>query len=146
MIMFKSNHSVFNNMSNRGFTLLELMVAVAIVSIIAAIAVPSYSQYTTRVKRGEGKATLMDIAQKLERYKVDNNGTYTKAPLSTWLPGGLTENGHYKLTLTENGTTYTLTATPQGNQAAKDAGCGNLTYTETGVKGISGTQSKDKCW
>ena len=57
----------------KGFTLIELMIVVAIVSILAAVAFPSYQQHVLRGNRAEGRTALLDAAARLERYYSDNN-------------------------------------------------------------------------
>ena len=130
----------------RGFTLIELMTVVTVISILAAIAYPSYTQYITRGKRSEGRAALLDTAAKLERFYSDNsrysdadNAFPALANFST-----NTETQKYTLTVATAGTrqTFTLTATP----TFADPECGNLTFTQAGTKGISGTSSVAECW
>ena len=62
-----------------GFTLMELMIVVAIVGILAGVAFPAYKAYVDRAKRSEGKAFLMEIAARQERYYFDNNSYATDA-------------------------------------------------------------------
>lgn len=124
--------------NNKGFTLIEVMIVVAIIGILAAIAYPSYDEYVKRGNRTEGQAYLLDMAARQERYFSQNNeyaDTVTKLGLSS----NVSETGKYTLTIgTNNG--YTLTATQQFN----DTKCGNLTLNALGEKGAGG--SVDDCW
>src|SRR5690554_6942881 len=114
--------------NSKGFTLIEVMIVVAIIGILAAIAYPSYDEYVKRGNRTEGQALLMDVAARQERYFSQNNeyaDTAAKLNVST-----NSETGKYTLTIaTTDG--YTLTATQQFN----DTKCGNLTLNALGVKG-----------
>lgn len=128
-----------------GFTLIELMISVAVISILAAISYPSYTKYLVRGKRAEGRATLMDAAARMESYYSDNN-RYTNA--DNTLPPGIgtsSENGHYSLSVTASGTyqTYVLAATPA---TFTDDECGTLTLTQAGVKSVTGTAPIPDCW
>ena len=130
----------------RGFTILELMIVVAILSLLAAVTYPSYNQYVKRGYRSEGRAALMDTAAKLERFYSDNNRFATADDTFPALTGfsTSTESGKYTLSITTSGTyqTYTLTATPNFT----DPECANLTYTQAGARGISGTGTVNNCW
>lgn len=120
------------NRLNSGFTLIELMITVAIVAIIASIAYPSYQNSTNKARRADGQAALLDIMNAQERYFTENN-TYSTT-LSDVGRTGATEKGHYVVTAAACGSGITscviLTATAQGVQTTD----GNLTYNSLGVK------------
>jgi len=137
--------SANSSITESGFTLVELMMAVVVIAILAAIAYPSYTSYVIRGKRAEGRAMLMDAAARLERFYSDNN---RYAVADDTLPAGIngtSENGHYTLTISTSGTyqTYTLTATPT---TFTDDECGNLTLDQTGARGVTGSLSLRDCW
>lgn len=133
-----------------GFTLIELMIVVAIVGILTAIAYPNYMEYLQRSNRSEGQALLQDAAARQERFFAQNNSYVTAAAdiakLGLRGTSGTTvrsDTGKYTLTVGGGGGGYTLTAT----QAFGDAACGNLTLNALGVKGRSGSaKSVDQCW
>jgi type IV pilus assembly protein PilE len=129
----------------RGFSLLELVIACAVVGILAAIAVPSYSAQMQKSRRSDAKAALLGAAGQMERYLTER-GTYATATVGT---GGVyantSQNGFYSIALSNlTASTYTLRAIPTGVQA-NDA-CGTMTYTEQGVKGVTGALAVDSCW
>lgn len=137
-----------NPRTSRGFTLIEVMIVVAIVGLLTAIALPSYNAYVLRGYRSEGKAALLQAAQWLER-SATATGTY---PLKAAFPTSLASipSGRYTLDISSSdGTTYTLTATAAGAQA-KDK-CGNLTLNQAGERGAKGKKQGETgydpdCW
>ena len=145
----KHNH----HPQQHGFTLIELMIVVAIVGILSAIAYPSYAEYIRRGHRAEARAGLLQAAQWLER-AATATGTY---PAAGAFPAALKKvpNDRYDLTYTPDQAppapvlTYTLTATPKGAQTGDK--CGNYTLTNTGVRGANGKKAGDagfdpSCW
>ena len=139
-----------------GFTLLELMIAVVIVAIIVAVALPSYTDHIRKSRRAEGKAALLKAAQLLER-DYTSNGRYANnlqvlfgAPSTPVRSGEDPSTGYYDLTITlgdvANGLahSYVLTATPRTGEFS-DAECGALTLSSTGARG-SASGTREKCW
>jgi type IV pilus assembly protein PilE len=132
----------------RGFTLVEVMIAVVIIAIIAAIALPSYQNQVFRSRRADGREMLQRIVSAQERFYTNRN-TYT-ADLTTAaglnMPSANSEAGHYviRIVVPANGQSYTLTAAPQGVQAP-DA-CANLTVNNVGARGYTGNESNGRCW
>jgi type IV pilus assembly protein PilE len=138
-----------------GFSLIELMIVIAIVGILAAIAFPSYDSYVKRGKRAEARNALMDLAARQERFYSDNNqytSTIGAGGLNYTEPAGCastaginTETCKYSLAIsgvTGTNQTFTLTATP----IQADPECGALTLNKTGTKGEGGTSDVRTCW
>jgi len=129
----------------RGFTLVEMMITVAIVTILAAIAYPSYINQVQRTRRTDGKAALLDTAQQLERCHT-RFGRYDSDDCDVELPFD-TPDAFYSIDAVDlNAATFTLSATPQ-NQQEDDTTCGILRLTSAGQQG-SGDADTDAshCW
>jgi type IV pilus assembly protein PilE len=125
-----------------GFSLIELMIAVAIVAILASVAFPSYQDYLRRGARAEAQAYMMDIAGRQGQFLLDNRA-YADTAAAMGLATPPRVSAKYAITLETDGSppTFTITATPSGDQA-KDK-CGTLSLDNTGAKTASGTGS---CW
>jgi len=137
---------------HRGFTLIELMIVVAIVGILSAIVYPSYQEYVRRAARAEARANILDMAQNQERW-FTNDGTYlaiADAPATAQagfknFSGNDVDSRKYdiKVEVPAGGATYTITATP--SNGFSDPRCERLTLTSAGLKG-STAGDVATCW
>jgi type IV pilus assembly protein PilE len=130
----------------KGYTLIELMIVIAIIGVIAAFAYPSYTNHVVRSKRADGMAALMNAAQAMERYKTNNFnynvGDDISVVFASRVPvDGPAADAYYTLSVDNNGagTEYTLTATPTGSLLGKEQ---PLTLTHTGQRGWG----SKTCW
>lgn len=145
------------NKTQRGFSLIELLVSVAIVAIIAGIAYPSYREQVRDSRRAECTGGLSALSNAMERHFTVNSsylgaatgGADTGAPgvfrASCPVDGG---TPYYNLTISNaTATTFTIQAAPTGTQAGDK--CGTLTLTNTGQKGVAGAVAGydwERCW
>ena len=126
--------------NNKGFTLIEVMIVVAIIGILAAIAYPSYDEYVKRGNRTEGQAFLQDVAARQERYFSQNNAYITDTDdLAKLGVSASSPTGKYTLSLSDDDG-YTLTVENNFN----DTKCEDLTLNARGERGAGGTVAE--CW
>ncbi|MET4695132.1 type IV pilin protein [Endozoicomonas lisbonensis] len=128
----------------RGFTLIEILIAITIVSLLIAIAVPSYTDYVNRARRSDALALLLQVMQQQERYFTEQLEYTTDLSLLGYTvdsSGNIaSENSHYLLSagncagMTTVATCVNLTATPQGIQATTS----NITLDSRGNRTPAG--------
>lgn len=137
---------------SKGFTLIELMVVVAIIGILAAIAIPSYQDSTRRANRADAQITLSRLSTLQERYYFRTN-QYTGdfSDLLSGLADNTTsitsDDGYYTVALTATNSSWSMTATATGAQA-NDTECYKLTLTNLGSKTSvdSDGAATSECW
>jgi type IV pilus assembly protein PilE len=149
-----------------GFTLIELMIVVVIVTILLSIAVPSYMQQVRQSRRTEAKTAILDLAGREESYMATNGSGYTNAAASLGYAGGFGVpfgSGYYQLTVcvpASGGCTaglgmpnppaapsYTIVATPvAGTSQVNDTQCTAFAVDSTGQQWATGTGGSAFCW
>lgn len=132
------------NRQLRGFTLIELMIVVVIISILAAIGYPSYLQFVNKSRRSDAQAVLLETSQRLERcYSMHNK--YDDAGCAVALPLNSPE-GYYTVTGVINSNSFTLTATPTaGGPQVNDGDCTTLSINQLNQKTATGADA-GSCW
>ena len=129
--------------SAKGFTLIEVLVAMTCVGVLATVAWPSYQTLMWRSQRAQARTALLQAAHWLER-AASANGSY---PASTDIPASVlqVEGQRYQMQVTSSPQSYTLSALPLGSQSADT--CGTLTFNHLGVRGVQGaSQTAAQCW
>lgn len=144
--LFKARHR------SRAFTLIEVLIVIAMVGILAAIAIPNYTAYIQRAHRADAKAMLLQVAQWQQRVRTETNAFNAGLPASmSAVPA--TGAARYNIAApTATATTFTLTATPTGVQTGDE--CGTFQLDHLGVRTVviggtthgAGSAEVVKCW
>lgn len=136
----------------KGFTLLELLIAITILSIVAGFSYTFSIDYLTRARRLDGQTALLDLANRMENYYA-KTGSYETATIATGAATDLlstrhSEGGWYDLSIAaQSQSTYVLEARAKGMQKEHDGGCNLLFIDHVGLKSAAGKIGKNKnCW
>jgi type IV pilus assembly protein PilE len=143
---------VGNKKTSAGFTLVELIIAVAIIGILAGVALPNYLEHLKRGKRSAAESFMLTLSNKQEQQMLNTRCYFSYPTDATCTPPTVTVPSevqiNYTVTITASMTStppgYTITAAPTA--AFSDPKCGTLTYTNTGAKDASGTLGATSCW
>ena len=122
-----------------GFTLMEVITAAAIIAIVAALAIPTFTQQVRKARRSDAICSMMATAQYLERCFTRYN-VYDSDLCAD--PSGTSAEGYYDIRVERTAATFTVTATPRGDQASD--GCGTMTIDELGNRTPTG--DGNHCW
>jgi type IV pilus assembly protein PilE len=148
----RTHHSAFRYAA-LGFTLVELMITVAVIAILTGIAYPAYLQQMQKSRRVQAKTALLDLASREERYFGTNNqytNSATALGYSAAFPLAINVSGtaYYTLNFSAfTSTSFTATATPVAGTPQAGDKCGTYTLTNTGTQSVTGaTLTASSCW
>jgi type IV pilus assembly protein PilE len=152
------------NNTRKGFTLIELMITLAVLAIVVAIAIPSYQSYMMKTRRADAKLALTQAAQILERYHTNNNGSYVGAtfgpppvpgdlfieccpPRRSDDPADTLQDYQLAFTVGPTAQTFTITATPiAGRRQEDDDFCTSFSIDQAGRRTATSNRDFDRCW
>ena len=144
-------------MKKNGFTLIELMIVVAIVAIISAVALPSYQNSVAKSRRAEARGQLLETAQFMQRfYSANDRYNQDRSGTAVAVPTGLVEvpktaaagGGTYSISFTATPTisTFSIQAVPRATGPMGADKCGSLILDNAGRRSVTGVISVDDCW
>ena len=132
----------------RGFTLIELMIVIAVLALLVGIGYPSYQDQVRKSRRAEGMGELLELAERMERFYTDRE-TYAGATLGTAATNiypTTTDGGYYTLSIvSQDAVAYTVSAAPTTKAKQNKDKCGTFTITSLGVKTVSGSLGAAQC-
>lgn len=133
--------------NNAGFTLVELLITIAIIALLFCLTFPSYSHHLTAVRRATATTALHDLAGRMEQFYAQQN-SYAAASLEKLGidTASTSYRNHYRITIASTADTYTLSAIPSNAQAQADKLCGTLSLDQDGNKKVSGSGDLLTCW
>ena len=131
----------------KAFTVLELVITLAIIGILAAIGIPLYKHHMAVSHRADGQIALLKLATAMENYYLKQR-TYHGANFHTLEQTDSSPEGYYTLAivLENDGQSYQLKAIPVGQQAKLDTQCGTLQLSTDGRRSFIGHDPKAQCW
>lgn len=128
--------------SGRGFTLIEVLIAVVVVAILASIALPTYQDSVRRARRADATTHLESLAQQLERCRAQF-GRYNAAACTIASPQDSPE-GYYRVEISRDSASFRLLATAQGAQST-DSRCSSFSLNQLGERSATGSDT-ERCW
>jgi type IV pilus assembly protein PilE len=140
---FTSTHGARRRLA-AGFTLIELMIGVAIVAILAAVALPSYQSYVLKSRRADALALLQSVQLAQEKHRLSNWQYFDRCPA-----GVSCTSQHYVVEepIPRSPTGFTLTAKPRaGSPQAKDTACKEIVLKQTAANGVEKSGTSADCW
>jgi type IV pilus assembly protein PilE len=136
----------FMKRRQRGITLIELMIVMAIVGILAAIAVPAYRSYVVRANRADAKVAILQTAQALERCYT-NSSPYAYNAAGCLVPATTTvASGTYRIDVVSTADAFVISGVPLGAQATGDTLCATFQLSSAGAQTVTGTLPAAECW